>query len=43
MTKILLVDDQESVLTSLSILLRRNGFHVVTAKNPTDAKCHLVK
>ncbi|SDT86056.1 sigma-54-dependent transcriptional regulator [Desulfobacula phenolica] len=43
MKKILLVDDQESVLTSLSILLRRNGFHVVTAKNPTDAKCHLVK
>lgn len=43
MAKILLVDDQESVLTSLSILLRRNGFHVVTAKNPMDAKHHLVK
>lgn len=43
MAKILLVDDQESVLTSLSILLRRNGFHVVTAKNPIDAKYQLVK
>lgn len=43
MQKILLVDDQESVLTSLSILLRRNGFQVSTAKNPQEAKAHLVK
>lgn len=43
MKKILLVDDQESVLTSLSILLKRNGFRVVTAKNPEQAKAQLVK
>jgi two-component system response regulator HydG len=43
MKKILLVDDQKSVLTSLSILLRRNGFHVTTAKNRADAKTCLVR
>jgi len=43
MKKILLVDDQQSVLTSLSILLRRNGFHVTTAKNRTEAKSCLVR
>jgi two-component system response regulator HydG len=43
MKKILLVDDQQSVLTSLSILLRRNGFSVTTATNRVDAKSCLVR
>ncbi|HOP48044.1 MAG TPA: sigma-54 dependent transcriptional regulator [Desulfobacteraceae bacterium] len=38
MIQILLIDDQESVLTSLSILLKRHGYHVDCGRNLSDAK-----
>ncbi|MBN1278053.1 MAG: response regulator, partial [Deltaproteobacteria bacterium] len=38
MIQILLIDDQESVLTSLSILLKRHGYHVECGRNLFDAK-----
>ncbi len=38
MTKILLVDDQSSVLTSLSILLRRKGYQVSCSKTVKEAE-----
>ncbi len=35
--RILLMDDEEGIRTVLSLLLQRNGFEVVTAKNGQDA------
>lgn len=43
MSKILLIDDQESVLTSLSILLRRNGYDVICGRSVIDATDELAR
>ena len=36
-TKIMLVDDEENILISLSFILKKEGYSVATAKNGTEA------
>lgn len=40
---LLLVDDEPNILTSLSRLLRREGFQILTATSPAEAFEHLAK
>jgi diguanylate cyclase (GGDEF)-like protein/PAS domain S-box-containing protein len=40
---LLIVDDEPNILTSLSRLLRREGYNILTAASPTEAFEHLAK
>ena len=40
---LLIVDDEPNILTSLSRLLRREGFNILTAQSPAEAFEHLAK
>jgi len=40
---LLIVDDEPNILTSLSRLLRREGFNILTANSPSEAFEHLAK
>jgi diguanylate cyclase (GGDEF)-like protein/PAS domain S-box-containing protein len=40
---LLIVDDEPNILTSLSRLLRREGFNILTATSPSEAFEHLAK
>lgn len=41
--KLLLVDDEPNVLSSLSRLLRREGYTIITASSPSEAFDHLAR
>jgi DNA-binding NtrC family response regulator len=43
MQTLLIVDDEPNILTSLSRLLRREGFNILTATSPSAAFEHLAK
>jgi diguanylate cyclase (GGDEF)-like protein/PAS domain S-box-containing protein len=40
---LLIVDDEPNILTSLSRLMRREGFNILTANSPSEAFEHLAK